>query len=91
MAVEIGIALFYSMASVIVVGLIKIVILDGSNGFYGEKVFKEEKLSEVSDISGVAVLHRINLQLATKKFKIVFIDHLFSLQNNALENRQKHA
>jgi hypothetical protein len=49
------------MTSVIVVGLIRIEIPDGSNRFCGEKVFEEEKLSEVSHITAISILQRSTL------------------------------
>jgi hypothetical protein len=46
------------MASIIVLGFIRIEIPDGSNVLFGEKVFEEKKLSEVCDIACVSVLQR---------------------------------
>ena len=57
-SVKIDIVLFYFVASVIIMTLIGVKIPDGSNGFSREKVFEEEKLAKVSDISCVAVLQR---------------------------------
>lgn len=57
-SVEIAIALFYPVASIIVVGLIRVQIPDGGNRLGGEKVFEEKKLTKVSNITGVAVLQR---------------------------------
>lgn len=53
-----SVALFYGMASIVVVGFIRIEIPDGSNALFGEKVFEKEKLSEVCDITCVSVLQR---------------------------------
>ena len=53
-----SVALFYSMASIVVVGFIRIEIPDGSNVLFAEKVFEKEKLSEVCDIACVSVLQR---------------------------------
>jgi hypothetical protein len=60
-SVEVDIALFYSVASVIVMSLISIEIPDGGDGFCGKEVFEEEKLSKISNITGVAVLQRSGL------------------------------
>jgi hypothetical protein len=53
-----GITRFYGMASIVVVGFIRIEIPDGSNVFFAEKVFEKKKLSEVCDIACVSVLQR---------------------------------
>jgi hypothetical protein len=58
-----GITLFYGMASIVVVGFIRIEIPDGSDALFGEKVFEKEKLSEVCDIACVSVLQRGALRL----------------------------
>ena len=58
-----SVALIYGMASIVVVGFIRIEIPDGSNVFFGKKVFEKEKLSEVCDIACVSVLQRVTLRL----------------------------
>lgn len=62
-----SVALFYSMASIVVVGFIRIEIPDGSNVLFGEKVFEKEKLSEVCDIACVSVLQRRCLKTLARK------------------------
>lgn len=53
-----SITLLYDMASIVVVGLIRVQIPNSGNGLGGKKVFKKEKLSEVCDIACVSVLQR---------------------------------
>ena len=53
-----SVTLFYGMATIVVVGFIRIEIPDGGNVLFGKKVFKKEKLSEVCDIACVSVLQR---------------------------------
>ena len=60
-AIEVCIALFYTVTPVIVMGFIWIEIPDGSYLLSRKKLFKEKELSEISNISGIAVLQRLAL------------------------------
>jgi hypothetical protein len=48
----------YCMRTITVVGLIGIEIPYGGNRLISKEMFEEDELSEVSDITGVAVLQR---------------------------------
>lgn len=66
------------MASVIVMGLIRVKIPDSSDRFCEEKVFEEEKLSEVSHITATAILQR-----GTLEFDLEYRDTAITYSQNS--------
>jgi hypothetical protein len=73
----------YRMRTITVVGLIGIEIPYGGNRLISKEMFEEEKLSEVSDITGVAVLQRGALELLWSRFHTAIIDPKYRSCNDA--------
>ena len=61
--IDSDVPLFYCVGTVSVVGFVRKEIPDSGNRHISKEMFEEEKLSEVSDITGVTVLQRVALEL----------------------------